>query len=295
MRSVPYRRWDPPQSNLQIEFPAELPRGLSPVVETAENRGILYGVRQGTEIRVLAAGSNPGALEAVGIYSARLRGEVFLTEANLEWFEKTGAALALAIAGGKGGFFVRETDGSIQSVRSYEEFLLTDDPSPPAPLPAAAPEPAALARRRLWPAAAAVIAAALPAVALAYLRPAPASGPLHVVEQSGQLHISWRAGQPGILELIDGVDHVSVPVAPEESNATYERRGKEVEINLIPVRGTRESARYLGLAPEASPADRLRAQIGSMKTEAMQLRAGAAANRARIQGMEREIGKITGQ
>ena len=298
MRSTWYRRWDPPQSNLQIEFPAELLRGFSPPAATAETRGMLYGIRHAAEIRILTAGPNPGGgLQAVGIYVARLRGEVFLTEANLEWFEKTRAAVALVTAGGKGGFFVRETNGSIQSVRSYEEFSLTDGPSPPAPLPAAVSKPVAPGKQRLWPAAAAVIAVALPAVALAYLRPATASTsvPLQVVEQSGQLHISWKPGQRGILELIDGAEHVSVPVTPEQSNATYLRRGTEVEINLIPIKGARESAHYLGPASAGSPAETLRAKIGSLKAEANTLRAGAAANRKRIHGMETKIARITRQ
>jgi len=61
-------------------------------------------------------------LEPIGIYVLRVRGEVFLTERNLELFERTGALIALVVAGGRAGFFVRDFEGALQSIRSYEEF-----------------------------------------------------------------------------------------------------------------------------------------------------------------------------
>ena len=263
MQSVAYRRWDPTQSNLQIEVQAELLQELHP-----ESRGLLHGDRHGSVVRVLAAGEPVSDLEVVGIYEARLRGEVFLTEENLEWFEKTQAPIALVIAGNKGGFFVRETDGSIQSVRSHEEFLLTDGapPTPPAPVAAKTAVPA---RRRLWPAAVAVVAVALPSMALTYWRPAPPPPGLRVVEQGGQLRVSWKAGQMGILEVIDGAKRVAFPIAPEQSSVTYDPRSK------------------------ATAADQLRAQIAALQLESRDLRAAAALNQNRIEGMEKKIAKLT--
>jgi len=68
-------------------------------------------------------------LEKIGIFVRRAEGEVFLTEADLERFEGQRAAVALVVAGNRAGFFVRQADGSIQTIRSHEEFTF----SPPEP------------------------------------------------------------------------------------------------------------------------------------------------------------------
>jgi hypothetical protein len=130
MNTVQYLRWNPLSSPLRIEFAPDLLPSLRPQCERADVTGVLYGIRRGREVRLLAAGSSgegeagPPGMEPVGIYVWRVRGEVFLTESELELFEKRDAAVALVVAGARAGFFVREFNGSIQTVRSYEEFFV---------------------------------------------------------------------------------------------------------------------------------------------------------------------------
>jgi hypothetical protein len=84
-----------------------------------ETTGLLYGVGKGSTVRLhsVQAGREP-----IRTYVLRVRGEVLLTERNVELFERTGALLALVVSGGRAGFFVRDFDGALQSIRSYQEF-----------------------------------------------------------------------------------------------------------------------------------------------------------------------------
>jgi hypothetical protein len=305
MRSVQYRRWSPPQSPVRIEFPAELLAGLQPAAGSLENSGILYGLRRGREIRVLTARPEPGeVLESVGVFVSRSRGEVFLTEANLGFFEREGAVVALVIAGAKAGFFVRESDESIQTVRSHEEFpVLSHPPSPEQKL--LPPKPVAGTSKWTWFAAGLVALATLPAAAFAYLRPVfppwpPAPLSLRVQEDHNQLRIRWNnGGNPGlqaILQIVDGAERTTVPVYPDQSNATYARRTSEVQINLIPVDGDparRESAHFVGQPLPAPPTAPLSSEIEASRIEADGLRTEAAATRARIASLQNAIARLT--
>ena len=290
MRRIEIRRWCPPQSPLEIEIPQDLLVRLRPDPAALETSGVLYGVRQGNEVRIL-----PGPredLKPLGIFVARERGEVFLTETNLEFFEKQQAAVALVIAGNRCGFFVRESNGSIQTVRSHEEFSLTEAP-PPVRAPKTVPPP-----RWMRPAAAIAALAVLPVAALAYFRPLlppPALG-LLAREQDGQLRVSWQPGRYAILEIGDGGERISFPVPPLESSMTYARSSGEVEIRLIPVVGSRpESARFVGPAPQGDAEQKLRAQIARLNAEAAGLRQRTAANRSRIAELETAIARLTAQ
>jgi hypothetical protein len=128
--SEPFRVWFPPQSPLRIEYSRELLRLLLPRQDGEYSSGVLYGARTAGGVRVISA--RPLAdLEPVGVFAARWCGEVFLTEPDIlrlenmdEELESGGATggIALVIAGGFGGFFVREPNGSMQTVQSYQEF-----------------------------------------------------------------------------------------------------------------------------------------------------------------------------
>src|SRR5580658_2689279 len=124
MHSVDYRLWCPDASRFRVEFPAELVRGL----KSAQASGVLYGSRRGRLIWVWDMGAASGEKrgsedrEKVGVFVARIRGEVFLTETDLAFFHEQQSEIALVVAGDRAGFFVREADGSIQTVRSHEEF-----------------------------------------------------------------------------------------------------------------------------------------------------------------------------
>src|SRR5579862_1122551 len=136
MDSIRYRRWRPPQSPLRIEFAAGLLDELKPDQAAVEITGVLYGEQHGRYVRVESSiADSDQAVKPVGIYVARPRGEVFLTESNLELFEQHGVPVALVIAGAKAGFFVRAADGAFESVRSYEEFAVVEEPNSPAPQP----------------------------------------------------------------------------------------------------------------------------------------------------------------
>lgn len=229
MRTVPYRRWSPPASPLRIEIPEELLGELRSQPDSPDSSGSLYGLRCDREVRVLSAG--PGKdLEKVGIFVSRIRGEVFLTEADLDFFERENSGIALVVAGDRAGFFVREFDGSIQTVRSHEEFAVAD---PPATRAAAALFPAPPVRKWTW-AAAALVALGLPVAALAYLRPVLPAPPLGLQarEESGELHISWNPGQAAVLAIKDGGERIAVLVPPDEAKITYQPNSREIEIGL---------------------------------------------------------------
>src|SRR5262249_19999956 len=122
------RVWAPAQSPLRIEYTAELLRQV--LREGAgEARGELWGRRGHGWSRLLASrralhtrhvGVN--GLERVGIFAVRRSGEVFLTEQDLQFFERSGLDVALVVAGQRGGFFLRDPNGSITAIRSREEF-----------------------------------------------------------------------------------------------------------------------------------------------------------------------------
>lgn len=178
MREICDRIWAPPESRVRIEYATTVMSQLSVEGANGDSSGILLGTRHGNTVRVIEAQaslpapgsspshgysetpSEPGSLTTVpngiglvGIFSVRKRGEVFLTDADLQRFEQTELALALpsapeaaptfdqpsaeetgdllpenvalVVAGAMGGFFVRDHNGSIQAVRSYQEFQLT--------------------------------------------------------------------------------------------------------------------------------------------------------------------------
>jgi hypothetical protein len=125
--SRPFRVWFPAQSPVRIEYSRELLRLLLPRQDGEYSSGVLYGARAAGTLRVISARPRPD-LEPVGIFAARWCGEVFLTEPDILRLETmdeelgSGDSIALVIAGGYGGFFVRELNGSMQTIQSYQEF-----------------------------------------------------------------------------------------------------------------------------------------------------------------------------
>jgi hypothetical protein len=113
--------WAPPRSPVRIEYSTDILLEVLKASGSGDARGLLFGMRNAKDVWILAASHLSGSAP-VGIFVARIRGEVFLTEADLEFFETQRADLALAIVGAKGGFFVREADGSVQTIQSLEEF-----------------------------------------------------------------------------------------------------------------------------------------------------------------------------
>lgn len=241
----------------------------------------MYGSRHGKEVRVAALHTpfhSDEEQEKVGVYVSRIRGEVFLTEADLAVLNEHQAELALVVAGNRAGFFVREADGSIQTVRSHEEFWVSiPEPELPPPLSEAPPVPrhsseVAPGQWHKWvpvrwvPASwfpkGLVAMAALPLVALGafavfpqWSLHAPGQDPasIEISEIDNQLRISWKPGQNAVLTIDDSGGQVSIPVYPNQSSATYGRRGADVQVRLDSVdaanRPRRLSTRYVEIRP----------------------------------------------
>ena len=294
MVTVHYRRWCPPQSPLRIEFPPELlhevrqegaqpERGLPlrwiPRFNRVVNQssGLLFGVRREDEVRVLAARADehPDGLTPVGTFVCRERGEVFLTDEDLACFEKHQGVLALVVAGGRAGFFVREPDGSVQAIRSHEEFKVADAATGPVSEGIAAADEFAAPAPRGWQSWKRVAACAgllaVPAGAFAYLLPRLPSLPiaLAVREEAGQLVIGWNARaleENSRLEIEDGSERTILMLPADTSSATYGLQGRDVEVRLStdsPVGGAHwEAARFVNKTPGGNSAGPARWRTG---------------------------------
>jgi hypothetical protein len=284
MHSMHYQRWNPPNSPVRIEFPHQLVGEITGE-SGRETRGSLYGLLLGGEIRVLAARNEADVLsvrerkkdeqlvglQKIGIFVRRARGEVFLAEADLERFEGQRAAVALVIAGDRAGFFVRQADGSIQSIRSHEEFSLTPGEPPDvapatskaAPAPQAAralaarvgPDASAAPPRRSvpkpgatrtgtvrreskalsWPRAA-TVCLAIPLAGLAYFRPpSPVPVQLRLKPAGDAVVISWNpaaAARGGELEILDGSAGAKLELRPGQSSLSYSPHSGRLEVRM---------------------------------------------------------------
>jgi hypothetical protein len=325
MVTIQYRRWCPPQSPLRIEFPPQLlhdirresaqPPRAAPwrwlprfncVVH--QSSGLLFGVRHEDEVRVLAARASD-SLAPIGIFVWRERGEVFLTDDDLADFEKHQGVLALVVAGGQAGFFVRQPDGSVQAIRSHEEFNVGDA----APreegitVPDELPIPA-LRRWQSWPAWKRVAACAgllaVPAGAFAYLQPLLPRAPiaLAIHASAGQLVIGWNAvalaEDGGRLEIRDGSERTIFMLEANTSSATYRPQGGDVEVNLSTAtrRGGAhwEAARFVTKTPRTSrDSSPLRERIGTLTRNAEELRHSLADGQARTKELAAKLAAAT--
>lgn len=265
METFAYRRWSPSKSRLHVEFPSELLFGLA----EAEPSGILYGARSGNDIRILSLNAPQGGeLTKVGVFVARIRGEVFLTETDLAYFkehENPDVQVALVVAGDRAGFFVREPDGSIQTVRSHEEFSIAPEAAPPvaAVLRGERRAPRLLGEpmwklARGWKGVGLALLAALPLAALAMIPQSVDKTPLalEVHEMDGQLRISWEPGRNAVLGIKDGDCRLATPVSTNQSSLTYLPRGPQVEVSLVTVDAAnhprRASAFFISSKPDRS-------------------------------------------
>jgi hypothetical protein len=217
------RTWHPPESPWRIDFPEDLPRRLH-----QGTAGLLYGDIEGWTIQIKSSDAGqiappPSEGAPVGIYISRRRGEVFLTGSDIARFEESGAAAALVVAGEKAGFFVRSSDGSLQSIRSFEEF--------PVPHVRSRGVRIVAGYKGIF-AAALLLLTILPVAGIAYLRrPAPPAG-LTVRENGDQLLISWQPGRPALLEISDNGQITSFRFPADRCAATYIRRGADVRVKL---------------------------------------------------------------
>ena len=214
----------------------------------------------------------PGdTLTEVGVFVARIRGEVFLTEGDLAYFkehENTDVQVALVVAGDRAGFFVREPDGSIQTVRSHEEFSVAPEAAPPAAVvlrgASRAPRLSGKPMWRLargWKGVGLALLAALPIAALAMipqsalpqsLEKTPLA--LEVHEVDGQLRITWVPGQTAVLGIKDGDHRLATPVNANQSSLTYAPQSSQVEVSLVTVDAANHPRRARAFFISSKPA-----------------------------------------
>jgi hypothetical protein len=268
---------------LRIEYPPALLREVRIASAMVDAFGMLYGVRHDNTIRLVSTRGRAG-LEPLGVFASRVRGAVFLAEDDLERFEKADSHVALVIAAENAGFFVRDAAGSIETVRSYEEFSIH-----PAPQPVVDPVIRRLVRKPwpwLWaaclPVALAPFLYFLPVHFLMHKAPAPLA--LRVSEDAGQLRISWTVPTEEKLTVIDGGARTFIPITREQSTATYARRTGDVTVGI----GAAQ-VRFVGAELPPSEIERTRAVIAELKSRIASLRAAQEEGQERIATLERRL------
>jgi len=263
LHSGPVVTWAPPESPLKIEYSTAIVREVRMASAGTDSFGVLYGVRQSQTIQILATRGRAG-LDPVGIFASRVRGQVFLTEEDLERFEKNEASVALVLSGDKAGFFVRDAQGSMETVRSYREFFVSGPP------------PVTKVSTRKWP-----WAACLLFLPLFFYRTHPRPLTLTLHESADQLQISWDAPNEATLSIDDGGKRSIVAIHRDQTTATYVPRSKDVIVAI----GSAE-ARYIRAPTEV---DEARAAVEALESKIARLKASRAAGKAKILNLQRRL------
>jgi hypothetical protein len=319
MRTVLYRRWAPAKSAVKIEFPPDIIHDIRAQSVSDHDRGYLFGYREANEVRISTAIRTPQAGDPrthgtvpVGVYIVRARGEVFLTDADLEQMDRVPDGIALVIAGGRAGFFARAADGTMQTVRSHEEFLVASAATQAEPLvrPSAIP-PAFVPPPNLWKWALGV-AGLLggPVAALAFLQPMMRTAPIELTlrEARGQLVIQWdpsaTALPGGLLEITEAEGRTVLPVAAGSSSATYSARSGDVEIRLsTDERSGRVHWTAARFAPpveqlvaisEVQTPEQIQEDMAELENQAAFLRQAIARRQAKVAALSAEADKLLG-
>jgi hypothetical protein len=266
LHSGPLRSWSPPESPFRIEYSPALLREVRIAGAGTDSFGVLYGVRHGQTIRLVATRGRAG-LDPLGIFASRVRGQVFLTEEDLERFDKAEACVALVLSAENGGFFVRDADGSIETVRSYEEFYIDG-------------RPVAVIRKRNWR-----WALSLALLPLLYFIPRPQPPPIamSLSEEAGQLRITLTAPTAETLTILDGAEKTSLAMTGQ-STITYARRSGDVTVKI----GATQ-ARFVGPALPSTEIEQARASVEALKSKIAQLRANRTSELSRIAALERRL------
>ena len=294
---------------MQIEYSTGLLRQVRLESAGVDACGTLFGVRDENHVRVLAARRNVdlkdprlAGLVAIGSFAARARGEIFLTESDLIRFEGLDPAgtVALVVAGNRAGFFVRQADGSMQTIRSYQEFAVSgSETQQKAVEPPSFVTLPSRTHRWGWISLGCFALLAIPLMAGSYflpLLPRPPLG-LAVREESGQLRIQWNpigAEQQARIEIIDSAERTTLPVTSALSSATYVRRTGDVEVRFdVSEKGfdtRREATHFVALAPPVSPEiERTRVEIQSLENQAGQLKDKLEKGSRTLVGLQKQV------
>ncbi len=314
MRTILYRRWAPAKSAVKIEFPPDVIHDIRAQSPLEHDRGYLFGWRDGNEVRIATAIRTPEAgdprtagTEPVGVYITRARGEVFLTDADLEQVDRITGGIALVIAGGRAGFFAREADGSMQAVRSHEEFAVADAATQAQPLARATRQACGSqpAQPRFWKwalSAAGLLAG--PVAAFAYLYP-PHATPLELSlrETNGQLVIQWdpqAAVTDARLVITEAEGRTILPVPPGSSSATYAAHSGDVDISLSTAdRSGRVHWTSARFEPPAIPQttefhspDQIQEDMSQLQSQAAYLRQAIARRQSKVAQLSAEADRL---
>jgi hypothetical protein len=268
--------WAPPESPLRIKYTSRLLREVCLARNTGDAFGILYGARHGSTIQLSATHGHAG-LQAVGIFSSRLRGDVSLTQKDLERFDHAEASVALAIAGETGGFFVRDPSGVIDPVSSPQTF-------PIHPLTIAQTVNTKTISTRFSNAGNWLWKMCIPVALLLSLGFIPRRKPplsINLTETAGQMRISWNAPVRATLTILDGAGKTSIPITPGESMITYVRSTGDVSVQL----GSAQE-RFVGPPPPPAEIERMRSSVKALESKLKSLRRVQASGRTIITALE---------
>jgi hypothetical protein len=320
MRTILYRRWAPAKSAVKIEFPPDIIHDIRAQSVGDHDRGYLFGRREASEVRISTAIRTPQAddprtlgTEPVGVYIVRARGEVFLTDADLEQVDRVPGGVAMVIAGGRAGFFAREADGTMQAVRSHEEFLVAAAATQAESLarPGVIPRPIS-PPPNLWKWTLGVTALlGGPVAALAFLQPLLPRAPIELAlrETNGQLVIQWDSRATtsptgSFLEITEAEGRTVLPVPPGSSSATYSVRSGDVEIRLFTEERSGRvhwtSARFSPPVEQAAAAAefhtpaQIQEDMHQLESQAAYLRQAIARRRAKVEQLSAEADKLLG-
>jgi hypothetical protein len=266
LHSGPLRTWAPPESPFRIEYSPALLREIRNAGAGTDSYGLLYGIRHGQTIRLVATRGRAG-LDPLGIFASRVRGQVFLSEEDLVRFDKAEACVALVLSSENGGFFVRDASGSIETVRSYEEFSIHG-------------RPVVVIEKRRWPWALSL--ALLPLLCFIPRRPPPPIA-LSLREQTGQLRIALSAPAAETLTILDGAEKTSLALTGQ-STITYVRRSGDVTVKI----GVAQ-ARFVGPTLPPTEMEQARASVEELKSQIETLNATRASGLAKIAALERRL------
>src|SRR5579872_4383930 len=281
-----YQVWNIPQSPMRIEYSAELLRQVQ-VEGSGSGRGVLYGRRHDSQVRLLGARRSGGSrdprligLEQVGVFAVRPRGDVFLTDDDLEFAERSNAEFTLVLAGSRGGFFVPEKDGSILAIRSPREFTVPR-----------ADTTKSQRFSRSWLNAVAMAFCLVLAVAAALYAEPKAALTLSVHEEAGQLMAVWSPGVQGTLEIRNRERKIQIPVSMQETRATYVAETGEVDFVLTTLDGVTQEEHTRVVHSPRRQAPPLTEEIEKLEAEKTRLIAEENANRVKLAQLEKILAR----
>lgn len=276
-RCGPAFTWDLHQCPLRIEYSSSLLRRVRAAGAQTDACGLLFGVRRGHAISLVATRRRAG-LEPMGSFISRASGGVVLADEDLRRFEKS--PVMLVISGNSAGIFVRDAAGAFGTVGNYEDFSrrASTRADPPRPALTIKPRPRLAA---LGVGACLVLALALTPFIPFRLGKSQDPIALNVREDKGQLHISWSATRQRMLTILDRGERISLGIAPQQSSLTYARHSGDVTVGI----GSAQ-VRFIGPAAPTSEMEQMRVGVGVLESKIACLRAVLASGQTKLAGLE---------